>query len=101
MTKLSSKVEEFLKGTKKLFIHGEFVKSVSGKSFETYNPATGEVLAQVSEAQPEDVDLAVKAAKDAFENGPWATMSAAKRGELMMKLADLIEANKQEIAELD
>src|SRR5690625_2205533 len=98
---LSGKVRDFLQGTKKLFINGEFVDSVSGKTFKTYNPATGEVLAKVSEAQSEDVDLAVTAAKETFENGPWATMDAIKRGELMTKLADLIEENKQEIAEID
>jgi len=101
MKNISPKVREFLQGTKKLFINGEFVESISGKTFKTYNPATGDVLAHVSEAQSEDVDKAVTAAKDAFEKGPWATMSAAKRGELMTKLADLIEANKQEIAEID
>src|SRR5690625_6412557 len=88
MTKLeniSPKVREFLQGTKKLFINGEFVESISGKTFKTYNPATGDVLAHVSEAQSEDVDKAVTAAKDAFEKGPWATMSAAKRGELDRK----------------
>lgn len=98
---LSPKVTEFLQGTKKLFINGEYVEAGTGKTFKTYNPATGEVLANVSEAQPEDVDQAVQAAKKAFENGPWATMDAAKRGELMTKLADLMEANKQELAEID
>lgn len=64
--KVSKKVSDFLKGTKKLFINGEFVESVSGKTFETFNPANGEVLAEVSEAQAEDVDKAVCAAKKSF-----------------------------------
>lgn len=98
---LSEKVTEFLKGTKKLFIDGEFVESVSGKVFETYNPADGEVLAYVSEAQAEDVDRAVMAAKRAFEEGPWSKMSAAERGRLMFRLGELIEENKQELAEID
>jgi len=101
LANISPKVTEFLQGTKKLFINGEFVEAATGKTFKTYNPATGEVLAHVSEAQLEDVDQAVQAAKEAFENGPWATMDAAKRGELMTKLADLMEANKQELAEID
>lgn len=88
---ISNKVAAFLKGTKKLFINGEFVESSSGKTFETYNPANGEVLAYVSEAQAEDVDKAVTAAKRAFEEGPWSRMSAADRGRLMYKLAELIE----------
>ncbi|MFD1707850.1 aldehyde dehydrogenase family protein [Siminovitchia sediminis] len=95
------KVEKFLKYPKKMFIGGEFVTSQSGKTFETYNPANGEVLANVYEAQQEDVDLAVKAAKRAFENGPWSKMSAAERSHLMYKLADLIEKNKEELAQLD
>lgn len=99
--KISNKVAAFLKGTKKLFINGEFVESSSGKTFETYNPANGEVLAYVSEAQAEDVDKAVTAAKRAFEEGPWSRMSAADRGRLMYKLAELIEKNKQELAEID
>src|SRR5690625_1986302 len=101
LANISPKVTEFLQGTKKLFINGEFVEAATGKTFKTYNPATGEVLAHVSEAQLEDVDQAVQAAKEAFENGPWTTMDAAKRGELMTKLADLMEANKQELAEID
>lgn len=99
--KLSKKVSDFLSGTKKIFIGGQFVESISGKTFETYNPATGEVLAFVSEAQAEDIDKAVVAAKEAFEHGPWSKMSAAERGRLMYRLAQLIEQHKQELAEID
>lgn len=98
---LSRKVTEFLTGTKKMFIDGDFVESISGKVFETYNPADGEVLAYVSEAQAEDVHLAVMAAKKAFEEGPWSKMSASERGRLMYRLGELIEENKQELAEID
>lgn len=99
--KISKKVSDFLNGTKKMFIGGNFVESVSGKTFETYNPANGEVLAHVSEAQIEDIDKAVLSAKKAFDDGPWSKMSAAERGKLMYKLAELIEQNKQELAEID
>lgn len=99
--KISNKVDKFLSGTKKMFIDGNFVESVSGKTFETYDPANGEVLARVSEAQTEDVGKAVMAAKKAFDEGPWSKMSAAERGNLMYKLAELIEENKQELAEID
>lgn len=75
---LLEKVEKFLTGTKKMYINGEFVESASGKTFETYNPATGEVLATVYEAGPEDIDRAVKAARRAFDEGPWSRMSAAE-----------------------
>nr|GEX04708.1 aldehyde dehydrogenase family 2 member C4-like [Tanacetum cinerariifolium] len=59
----------------KLFINGEFVDSISGSTFETIDPATEEVLATVAEGREEDVDLAVKAAREAFDNGPWPRLS--------------------------
>lgn len=98
---LSNRVIEFLKGTKKLYINGKFVESVSLKTFDTYNPATGAVLASVYEAGVEDINQAVKAAKDAFEKGRWSTMRPADRGHLIYKLADLIEEHKEELAQLD
>jgi aldehyde dehydrogenase (NAD+) len=98
---LKEKVEQFLSGVKKLYINGEFVKSASEKTFNTPNPATGEVLATVYEAQEEDIDRAVKAARDAFDNGPWSKMTPAQRSRLMYKLADLMEENKEELAQLE
>lgn len=95
------KVEKFLTGTKKLYINGEFVESIAGKTFDSYNPATGEVLATVYEAGPEDVDLAVRAARKAFEEGPWSKMKPAERSRLMYKLADLMEENKEALAQLE
>ncbi|WAA08799.1 aldehyde dehydrogenase family protein [Fervidibacillus albus] len=97
----SEKVEKFLSSTKKLYINGEFVESVSGKTFDSFNPATGEVLAKVYEAGPEDIDKAVKAARKAFDEGPWSKMSAADRSRLMYKLADLMEEHKDELAQLE
>lgn len=84
-----------------LFIGGKWQDSVSGKTFETINPATGEVICQVAEGDKADIDLAVKAARRAFEDGPWATMSAAERGRLLYKLADLIEKHQEELAALE
>ncbi|GHH99202.1 aldehyde dehydrogenase family protein [Neobacillus kokaensis] len=98
---LLPRVAEFLKGTKKLFINGEFVEAESGKTFNTYNPATGEVLAIVSEGDERDIDKAVQAAKRAFEQGPWSKMSAAQRGHLIYRLADRIEEHKEELAQLE
>lgn len=98
---LRPKVETFLQGTKKLFINGEWVDSVHNHEFQTFNPATGNVLAVVAEAREEDVDRAVRAARDAFDHGEWSKMSAADRSRLIYKLADLIEENKQELAELE
>ncbi|PLR76666.1 betaine-aldehyde dehydrogenase [Bacillus sp. V3-13] len=98
---LNEKVAKFLAGKKKMFINGQFVESASGKTFDTFNPATGEVLATVYEGGPEDIDLAVKAARKAFDEGPWSKMSTAKRSRLMYKLADLMEEHKEELAQLE
>src|SRR5580692_472113 len=84
-----------------MLIGGKWVDSVSGKTFETQNPATGEVICNVAEGDKADVDLAVKAARKAFESGPWPKMSAAERGRLLYKLADAIEAQKDELAALE
>src|SRR5437764_14913151 len=81
-----------------LFIGGKWQDSVSGKTFPTINPATGEVICQVAEGDKADIDLAVKAARKAFEEGPWAKMNASERGRLLNKLADLIEQNQEELA---
>ncbi|MED1440651.1 aldehyde dehydrogenase family protein [Aeribacillus composti] len=98
---VEGKVAEFLKGKKKLYINGEFVESVSGKTFDTPNPATGETLATVYEADKEDIDRAVRAARAAFDSGPWSKISAAERSRLLYKLADLLEENKEELAQLE
>lgn len=100
-SELKPKVKSFLEGTKDLFINGQFVPSTSGKTFETVNPATEEVLAVVSEAQVEDVDLAVQAARKAFEDGLWPKLTTAERSHLIYKLADLIDANKEELAQIE
>lgn len=98
---ISKTVRDFLHEKVKLFINGEFVESVSGKTFESVNPADGEVLANVYEAEKADIDKAVKAARDAFEHESWKDITTLERGNLMYKLAQLIEENKQEIAEID
>src|SRR5437588_3153980 len=84
-----------------LFIGGRWLDSVSGKTFPTLNPATGETICQVAEGDKADVDLAVKAARRAFEDGPWSKMNASERGRLLNKLADLIEQHKEELAALE
>ena len=66
------------------FIGGQWVPAQSGKTFDTLHPATEEVICQIAEGDAADVDLAVKAARDAFDNGPWRTMDARERGALMM-----------------
>lgn len=86
---------------KKMLIGGEWVDSASGKTFETINPATGDTICQVAEGDKADVDRAVAAARKAFESKPWARMSGADRGRLLYKLADLIEAHRDELAALE
>ncbi|WP_077306717.1 aldehyde dehydrogenase family protein [Terribacillus halophilus] len=98
---MHEKVERFLAGSKKLYINGEFVASATEKTFESFNPATGEVLATVYEAGAEDIDRAVKAAREAFDEGPWTTMTAAERSRIMYKLADLMEEHADALAQLE
>jgi aldehyde dehydrogenase (NAD+) len=84
-----------------LFIDGKWLPAQSGKTFATLNPATGKPICQVAEGDKADVDLAVKAARHAFEEGPWPKMSAAERGRLLNKLADLVEKHQEELAALE
>lgn len=83
------------------FIAGEWVPAVSGRTFDTINPATEEVIAQVAEGDEADVDLAVGAARNALEKGPWGKLDARERGRLMNRLADLIEEEADELAALE
>ena len=76
-----------------MLIGGKWLDAASGKTFPTYNPATGEVLAHVAEGNSVDVDRAVTAARKAFESGPWHTLTASERGRLIWKLADLLESH--------
>ncbi|HUB95141.1 MAG TPA: aldehyde dehydrogenase family protein [Stellaceae bacterium] len=92
---------EFLSKKHQLFIGGKWVDAKSGKTFDTFDPGTGRVIAQVAEADAADIDAAVAAARQAFETGPWARMSPSERGKLMWRLADLIDANADELAELE
>jgi aldehyde dehydrogenase (NAD+) len=96
MAKLPVKIRQT-----KMLIDGKWVDAQSGKTFETLNPATGEVIANVAEGDKADVDKAAKAARKAFEKGPWRKMNARERGRLIYKLADLIEQNKEELAKLE
>lgn len=85
----------------KMLIGGQWVESASGKTFETIDPSTGQVLARVAEGEAEDIDRAVAAARRAFEQGAWPKLTPAKRAHLLLKLADLIERNAEELAELE
>jgi aldehyde dehydrogenase (NAD+) len=86
---------------RKLLINNEWTDSVSGKTFPTINPATGEEICRVAEADAADVDKAVRAARAAFEKGAWRKMSASQRGLLLYRLADLLEKHADELARLE
>lgn len=77
------------------------MNSSTGKTFDTFNPATEEKIISVQEADVADVDRAVKAARKAFDHGPWSRMSAYERGRLLNRLADLIEKNFDELCALE
>uniref|UniRef100_A0A453SBH8 Aldehyde dehydrogenase domain-containing protein n=2 Tax=Aegilops tauschii subsp. strangulata TaxID=200361 RepID=A0A453SBH8_AEGTS len=85
----------------RLFINGAFVDAVSGKTLETRDPRTGDVIASIAEGDKEDVDLAVKAAREAFDHGKWPRMPGSERGRIMMKYADLVEQHAEELTLLE
>src|SRR5918997_1290126 len=85
----------------KMLIGGEWVDSLSGNTFESINPYTGRAWATAPEAGEEDVDRAVKAARAAFDEGPWGTMTGTERARLMRRLADLLAENAQELASVE
>jgi len=85
----------------KLLINNRWIDSASGKTFATINPSTGEEICQIAEADAIDVEKAVQAARAAFERGPWRKTQASDRGRLLLRLADLIEKNADELAHLE
>jgi acyl-CoA reductase-like NAD-dependent aldehyde dehydrogenase len=93
--------KDFLARPKQLLIDGKFVDAETGNMFETRNPATDEVLCQVQEGGKADIDKAVKAARKAFEHGKWRKITATQRANMMLKLADLVEKNADEFAQLE
>ncbi len=101
MATVASAPAEVAVGPTKLLINNKWTNSKSGKTFPTFNPATGEEICQVAEADAADVDEAVKSARFAFEKGPWRKMSGAQRGVLMNRLADLMEKHADELARLE
>ncbi|KAE8651561.1 aldehyde dehydrogenase family 2 member B7, mitochondrial [Cucumis sativus] len=84
-----------------LLINGQFVDSVSGKTFPTLDPRTGEVIAEVAEGDARDIDIAVSAARKAFDEGPWPKMTAYERSKIMLRFADLVEKHAEEVAALE
>ena len=98
---LERNVEKFLGTPRQLFINGQWADAASGRSFETPNPATGETLARVAEGEAEDIDRAVRAARRAFEEGPWGRMTVSERGRIIWRIGDLILEHLDELAQLE
>jgi len=85
----------------KLFIGGKWLDAASGKTYPTVNPATGETLTQIADADAHDADIAVEAARRAFESGAWAEMSASDRGRILWKIGDLVDKYNEELGTLE
>ena len=98
---LDRSVEEFIGAPRQLFINGQWAEAVSGKTFETPDPATGETLARVAEGEAEDINRAVKAARRAFDEGPWSRMTTSERGRIIWRIGDLILEHLDELAQLE
>ncbi|MEU1883344.1 aldehyde dehydrogenase family protein [Streptosporangium sp. NPDC001559] len=98
---LDKSVEDFITSPHQLFIDGQWVDAASGRTFATPDPATGQTLAHVAEADAEDVDRAVRAARRAFEHGPWSRMTASERGRIIWRIGDLILEHAEELAQLE
>jgi phenylacetaldehyde dehydrogenase len=98
---LDHNVEAFIGSPRQMFINGQWVDAASGKTFETPNPATGETLARVAEGDSEDINRAVRAARAAFDNGPWSRMTPSERGRIIWRIGDLILQHVDELAQLE
>jgi len=98
---LDKDVETFVAAPRQLFINGQWTDAASGRTFDTPNPATGETLATIAEGDAEDINRAVRAARKAFEDGPWGKMSPSERGRIIWRIGDLILEHRDELAQLE
>ena len=98
---LGAPAREFISQSHRLLIGSERLEAADGRTFATLDPASGREIAEVAHAGAEDVERAVAAAREAFADGPWATMPAAGRERLMHALAEAIEARAEEIAQIE
>ena len=98
---LSRSVAQFVAAPRKLLIDGKWVPAASEQTFEVMNPATGLTVARVAEGDKADIDSAVRAARRAFESGPWPQMTPSERGKLIWRIGDLIAKHNDELAELE
>ena len=98
---LSEQTRRFLDRAGKLLIDGQWRAALSGKTFEVFDPASGEAIARCAAGEKGDIDAAVHAARRALESGAWSRMTGSERGRLIWKLADLLEQHGDEFAELE
>ena len=94
-------VEEFTASPRQLFIDGQWVDAASGRTFETPDPSTGDTLAHIAEGDAEDIERAVRAARRAFDDGPWGRLTASERGRIIWRIGDLILEHADELAQLE
>jgi phenylacetaldehyde dehydrogenase len=99
--RLSKPVQQFITKKRQLLIDGKWSDAASGKTFEVYDPSSGTVIAHCARGDKEDIDRAVKAARRAFESGPWAKLTPSERGRIVHKIGDLILEHLEEFAELE
>jgi phenylacetaldehyde dehydrogenase len=100
-TEVSKTTRDFVGTTRRLLIDGQWVEAASGKTFVTTDPATEQEITYVAHGEVEDIDRAVAAARRAFEEGPWRTITPSARGQIIWRLADLLEKHADEFAELE
>jgi len=100
-TPVSDSVSSFLARPRPMLIDGKWTAAASGKTFDVFNPAADEVIAQVAEGEAEDINQAVAATRRAFDSGPWRTMKPSERSKLIWKIGDLIEQHNDELAQLE
>ena len=98
---IPQELRDWLAKPRNLLIDGKWVEARSGKTFDVHDPATGELLARVAEGDAADIDMAVKAARRAYENGPWASMTPSQRGRIIHRIGDLILDHADELAMIE
>ena len=98
---LEPSVQQFIDSPRKMLIDGQWVTCESGETFDVYNPSNDQVIAQAQSATKVDVDKAVKAARKAFDDGPWTRMAPAERQQIVWKIGDLIMEYQEELAQLE
>src|ERR1017187_6128117 len=98
---IDERAQRFTAETRRMLIGSDWVDAASGRTFETYDPSTGEVLAHVAEGDAEDIDRAVSTARRAFESGPWSTITPSDRGRIIHGIGDLILEHADDVSALE